>query len=569
MRKPLLLLIALLLTTSICSAQANRGNAEPNVAKKNTVKKKPVTAAEPTPFVWEGANLYFLLVDRFNNGKPTKTVYLGRNKETGKLRGFEGGNLRGIIQKIDEGYFDKLGTNAIWITPIVEQIHDGVDEGTGLSYGFHGYWARDWTSLDPNFGTKKDLAELVEKAHAKGIRILLDGVINHTGPVTKIDTVWPEGWVRTSPQCDYKTFQGTTECTLVANLPDVKTESDQAVELPGFLIAKWKAQGKYEKEMASLDAFFKRTGYPRAPRYYIIKWLTDYIAEFGIDGYRADTVKHTDETVWADFKTQCDYAFAEWKKNNPKKVLDSNKFYTIAEVYNYGISGGRLFDFGDKKVDYYTHGFNNMINFEFKWDAQKDYSFLFSKYSDKLNTDLKGCSVLNYVSSHDDGKPFDANRTKSIESAIKLLLSPGVSQTYYGDETGRSLVIEGTQGDATLRSFMNWDDVKNNPDTQQTLAHWQKLGQFRKNHPAVGAGVNKEVSKNPYVCERSYTRGNYSDRVVIGLDLAKGAKQISVGTAFKNGTAVRDTYSGKTAIVANGKVNLDTEFDIVLLEIKK
>lgn len=559
MRKPLFLLIALLLTTSISSAQA----------KKNTVKKKPVAAAVPTPFVWEGANLYFLLVDRFNNGKPNKTVYLGRNKETGKLRGFEGGNLRGIIQKIDEGYFDLLGTNAIWITPIVEQIHDGVDEGTGLSYGFHGYWARDWTSLDPNFGTKKDLAELVEKAHAKGIRILLDGVINHTGPVTKIDTVWPEGWVRTSPQCDYKTFQGTTECTLVANLPDVKTESNQAVELPGFLVAKWKAQGKYDKEMASLDAFFKRTGYPRAPRYYIIKWLTDYITEFGIDGYRADTVKHTDETVWADFKIQCDYAFAEWKKNNPKKVLDNNKFYTIAEVYNYGISGGRLFDFGDKKVDYYTHGFNNMINFEFKWDAQKDYSFLFSKYSEKLNRDLKGYSVLNYLSSHDDGKPFDANRTKSIESANKLLLSPGVSQTYYGDETGRSLVVEGTQGDATLRSFMNWDDVKNNPETQKVLAHWQKLGQFRKKHPAVGAGVNREISSSPYVCERTYTKGNYSDRVVIGLDLAKGTKQIAVGTAFGNGTTVRDAYSGKTAVVANGKVTLNTDFDIVLLEAKK
>lgn len=559
MRKPLFLLIALLLTTSISSAQA----------KKNTLKKKTVAAAVPTPFVWEGANLYFLLVDRFNNGKPTKTVYLGRNKETGKLRGFEGGNLRGIIQKLDEGYFDQLGTNAIWINPVVEQIHDGVDEGTGLSYGFHGYWTRDWTNLDPNFGTKKDLAELVEKAHAKGIRILLDGVINHTGPVTKIDPVWPEGWVRTSPQCDYKTFQGTTECTLVANLPDVKTESNQAVELPGFLVAKWKAQGKYEKEMASLDAFFKRTGYPRAPRYYIIKWLTDYIIEFGIDGYRADTVKHTDETVWADFKTQCDYAFAEWKKNNPKKVLDNNKFYTIAEVYNYGISGGRLFDFGDKKVDYYTHGFNNMINFEFKWDAQKDYSFLFSKYSDKLNNDLKGYSVLNYVSSHDDGAPFDGKRTKSIESANKLLLSPGISQTYYGDETGRSLVIEGTQGDATLRSFMNWDDVKNNPDTQKTLAHWQKLGQFRKKHPAVGAGVNKEITASPYVCERTFNKGNYSDRVVIGLDLAKGSKQIAVGAAFKNGTAVRDAYSGKTAVVTNGKVTLDTEFDIVLLEVKK
>jgi alpha-amylase len=61
------------------------------------------------------------------------------------------------FSKIDEGYFDKLGINAIWFTPIVEQIHDGVDEGTGLSYGFHGYWARDWTNLDPNFGTKEDL----------------------------------------------------------------------------------------------------------------------------------------------------------------------------------------------------------------------------------------------------------------------------------------------------------------------------------------------------------------------------------------------------------------------------
>jgi alpha-amylase len=66
--------------------------------------------------------------------------------------------------------------------------------------------------------------------------------------------------------------------------------------------------------------FFKRTGYPKTPRYYIIKWLTDYIADYGIDGYRADTVKHTEASVWADFKAQSEYAFATWKKNNPTKV---------------------------------------------------------------------------------------------------------------------------------------------------------------------------------------------------------------------------------------------------------
>lgn len=545
-------LIAMSIVLSSCSSTKN-------VAMKATSK---------TPFVWEGANLYFLMTDRFNNGDPSKDVNFNRNKPTGKLRGFEGGDIKGIIQKIDDGYFEQLGINAIWLTPIVEQIHDGVDEGTGLSYGFHGYWTRDWTALDPNFGTKKDLAELVQKAHAKGIRIVLDGVINHTGPVTEVDSVWPNDWVRTGPTCTYSNFENTTVCTLVKNLPDVKTESTQEVEIPAFLAEKWKTEGRYESEMASLDAFFKRTGYPKLPKYYIIKWLTDYITEFGIDGYRADTVKHTEEAVWADFKTQCDYAFATWKKNNPTKVLDSNPFYTIAEVYNYGISGGQLFDFGDKKVNYYENGFNNMINFEFKWDAKKDYEFIFSKYSNKLNNELKGFSVLNYLSSHDDGGPFDAKRTKTIESGTKLLLSPGISQVYYGDESGRSLVIEGTQGDATLRSFMNWDEIKSNTETQKTLLHWQKLGQFRKNHPAVGAGIHAQISNLPYTFSRTFTKGDFTDKVVVGLDLPIGQKELSVGSVFADGTKLKDAYSGKEVIVTSGKVTINSEFAFVLLELK-
>jgi len=532
----------------------------------SSAQTKKEAAPKKTPFVWEGANLYFLMTDRFNNGDKSNDLVLNRNKKTGKLRGFEGGDIKGITQKIDEGYFDRLGINVIWFTPVVEQIHDGVDEGTGFSYGFHGYWARDWTNLDPNFGTKKELAELVKKAHAKGIRIMLDGVINHTGPVTDIDTVWPKDWVRTDPQCQYSNFENTTACTLVKNLPDVKTESTQEVALPPFLAEKWKKEGCYEKEVASLEVFFKRTGYPRTPKYYIIKWLTDYITEFGIDGYRADTVKHTNESVWADFKTECNYAFSTWKKNNPTKVLDNNPFYTIAEVYNYNISNGQWFDFGDKKVNYYQNGFNNMINFEFKSDAQKDYESIFSKYSDRLNNELKGFSVLNYLSSHDDGSPFDAKRTKSIESGTKLLLSPGIAQVYYGDESGRLLAIEGAQGDATLRSFMNWDAIKSNAETQKTLLHWQKLGKFRKSHPSIGAGIHKEISAQPYTFSRTFSRGNYTDQVAIGLDLPKGKKELAVGSVFKDGAKVKDAYSGKKTIVINGKVTIDSEFDVVLLE---
>ena len=527
---------------------------------------KTAKTASKTPFVWENANVYFLLIDRFNNGDKTNDHTFNRNKTTGKLRGFEGGDIRGVIQKLDEGYFEKLGINAIWMTPVVEQIHDGVDEGTGYSYGFHGYWTRDWSALDPSFGTKKDLAELVQKAHAKGIRILLDAVINHTGPVTAEDSAYPNNWVRTSPKCSYKSYDTYINCTLVENLPDVKTESNEVVALPPFLIEKWKKEGRYEQEVAELDAFFAKTGYPRAPKYYIMKWLSDYITDYGIDGYRVDTAKHTYEDVWADFKKVCDQSFEDFKKNNPEKVLDNNAFFTVGEVYGYNIGSKKLFDFGDKKVDYFANGFTSLINFDFRNEAKMKYEDLFSKYNSILQNDLKGNTVMNYVSSHDDSYPYDKKREKTLESGTKLLLAPGISQVYYGDESARPLDIPGTIGDATLRSMMNWDEIKTNFETQKVLLHWQKLGSFRKNHPAIGAGIHQQISASPYVFSRTYTKDNFTDNVVIGLDLPIGAKEISVGTIFKDGTKLKDAYSGKKVEVLNGKISIDTEFDIVLLE---
>ncbi|EDP71286.1 alpha-amylase G-6 precursor [Flavobacteriales bacterium ALC-1] len=526
--------------------------------------------SQGTPFVWEGANLYFLLTDRFNNGDPSNDVNFDRTKQTGKLRGFEGGDIKGITQKIKDGYFTSLGINAIWMTPIVEQIHGGTDEGTGVTYGFHGYWTKDWTNIDPNYGTKEDLHELVKEAHTKGIRIVLDAVINHTGPVTEKDTVWPEEWVRTGPQCTYDNYENTISCTLVKNLPDIRTESNANVELPPQLVEKWKAEGRYEQEVKELNEFFKRTGHPRAPRFYIMKWLTDYITEFGIDGYRVDTVKHTEEYVWEEFRTECNYAFSEFKKHNSDKVLDDNSFYLVGEVYNYGISSGQFFDFGDKKVNYFEpESFNSLINFEFKWNSkEQDYESLFKRYSDLLRGSLKGFGTVNYLSSHDDGSPFDASREKPLETANKLLLAPGTSQVYYGDESARSLIVEGTVGDATLRSFMNWDFVENNNTTQEVLSHWQKLGRFRANHPAIGVGTHQMITQSPYVFYRSYQKDNYKDIVVIGLGLHKGGKSIDVSKIFADGDIIYDAYSEKTSEVANGRVIIDSEFEVVLLEKK-
>ncbi|MBK8965101.1 MAG: alpha-amylase [Lewinellaceae bacterium] len=522
------------------------------------------------PFLWGNANIYFMLTDRFYNGNPANDLNFGRTAQPGKLRGFMGGDIKGITRKLKAGYFNQLGINAIWFTPVIEQIHGAVDEGTGVSYGFHGYWAKDWTRLDPNFGTGRELAELVKTAHKHGIRVIFDVVINHTGPVTGQDPVWPDAWVRTSPQCTYTGYETTVPCTLVKNLPDVKTEGNAPVELPPFLLEKWKKEGRLDQELAELDAFFLRTGYPRAPRFYIIKWLTDYIREFGLDGYRCDTAKHTEETVWAELRKEADLAFADWKKAHPGTLADGQEFYMVGEVYNYGASGGRLFDFGDRKVDFFSQGFNDLINFEFKSDAQQPYEAIFSKYSRLLHGPLDGHGILNYVSSHDDGGPFDKDRMHPLEAGTKLLLCPGGVQVYYGDETSRSLVIPGTQGDATLRSFMNWDELatnarRNGYALQDVLAHWQKLGRFRRAHPAVGAGVHTMLSEQPYIFKREYRSGQLVDAVVAGLDLPAGAKTIDMAGVFTDGTVLRDYYSGKKAQVRDGKATLDTPFSIVLL----
>ncbi len=518
------------------------------------------------PFIWEGANVYFMMTDRFNNGDPSNDKILNRSKGTGKLRGFEGGDIKGITQKIEEGYFRNLGINVIWFTPVVEQIHGSVDEGTGNTYAFHGYWAKDWTKIDPNYGTEEDLKELVETAHDNGIRILMDVVMNHTGPVTEKDPVWPDNWVRTSPKCDFQKYNTTVTCTLVENLPDIKTESNEVVELPQTLIDKWKAEGRLETEIAELDVFFDKTGLKKSPKNYIIKWLTDYVRELGIDGFRVDTVKHVEEGVWKVLSEQAKLAFAEWKSNNWLKVLDDNEFYMLGELYGYEIDKERYYSFEDQKVDYFANGFDNLINFQFKYDArQGDYEELFNKYTQILNSSLKSKSVMNYVTSHDDGQPFDKERKRTYESATKLLLTPGISQVYYGDETARSLIIEGAKGDATLRSFMNWDDLETE-ETKSLLEHWQKLGTFRRDHPSIGAGKHSMISKSPYVFARSYDDEKIMDKVVIGLDLPKGIKTLKIDSVFEEGTTLTDRYSGIEVSVTNNEVIIDSEYGIVLLE---
>jgi alpha-amylase len=514
---------------------------------------------------WNGATVYFLLTDRFENGDSTNDRALGRPQDGAVLRSFLGGDLAGVLDKLKQGYFDSLGVDAIWMTPFQEQIRGSVNEGTGKTYGFHGYWIRDWTAVEPALGTRDDLRAVVDEAHRRGIRVLMDAVINHTGPVTPLDPQWPNDWVRTSPRCTYQSYVTTVDCTLVDNLPDIRMEQDSAVALPEWLTEKWKREGRLDQELAGLDAFFARTGYPRAPRYYIMKWLTDWVREFGFDGYRMDTAKHFEETVAAQLKQEADLAFADWKQAHPEQVIDDLPFYMVGEVSQWSPSQGRTYNFGDRSVDYFDFGYDGLINFGFPRDAAAPMDSLFTRYSTALHGTLHGEDILNYLDSHDDASPYDPDRKDPIHDGTLLLLAPGGAQIYYGDELARPLHVAGAEGDANLRSFMNWGDLARGGVTADVLEHWRKLGRFRHAHPAVGAGVHRELQATPYIFSRTLETTGLVDRVLVAMDESAGAKTIPVFGVFPNGTTLVDEYSGATGTVANDALALTTPFSLVLL----
>ena len=253
-------------------------------------------------------------------------------------------------------------------------------------------------------------------------------------------------------------------------------------------------------------------------------------------------------------------------------MLDDKDFFMVGEVMNFGVNGfkntpagTRNYDYGDKQVDFFDYGFDSLINMGFATHAKGTMEDIFNTYSKELNNGaLTGVGIINYVVSHDDPEPYDKARKSPYETALKLMLAPGAVQIYYGDELARNLTIEGTTGDATWRSFMNWDDLAKQ-ETQALLTHWQKLGTFRHDHIAVGAGIHKKHSNKPYVFSRSLKSDGKSDQVLVALEMNKGLKTLPVHDVFPNGSQVKDYYSNQIITVNNNEVNFSSPFNIVLL----
>ncbi|MGH7578985.1 MAG: alpha-amylase family glycosyl hydrolase, partial [Gemmatimonadales bacterium] len=123
-------LLGLIGLVAVLAVGCGRGSPAPRVPPEAAT----AIAADPALF-WNSVTVYFLLIDRFQNGDSANDHALGRASDGAVLRDFQGGDLAGVLRKIEEGYFDSLGVSALWMTPFVEQIQGSVDEGTGKTYG--------------------------------------------------------------------------------------------------------------------------------------------------------------------------------------------------------------------------------------------------------------------------------------------------------------------------------------------------------------------------------------------------------------------------------------------------
>ncbi len=537
-------------------------------------------SAVAADFSWPSATVYFLITDRFADGDSTNNVNYGRIVDYGNDRlnaaTFHGGDLLGVLQKAREGYFSDLGVDVVWLTDVYEQIH-GWSAGSGAvndfpHYGYHGYYPLDYTQMDRNYGTIEDMRQLVDELHSQGIRVMLGVNFNDPGYPTFLDAVqlgfaptgmteaeaaqhspghnydqwahwweWPKWWGREWLRCPDEGWDEADKltCTLYG-LPDFKDEKTEPVALPQFLKDKWRLEGSENDPWVNPSARDLRRDHPDwAPADYVIAWIASWVEELGIDGFRCDIVEYVHLNRWKQLSEACNAALNRWRKRHPDNPAAcwTDPVYLTGDFDNASI---------DCKPDYANAGFSSMVNFYFPKHGDLDGIIpVWQAYADSVQA--HPCwHPFNYLN---NSYHREADPDNMIDCATTLLLSPGVAQIFYGDETGRrpnAGAMENVDSDQSFRSDMNWASVDS-----VTLRHFQRLGQIRRLHPVIATG--RQIAIDNHTCVRL----DETDTVLIRVN-PDPAIGIPVASLWPDGTAIEDLYTGQTTTVTNRRAMLPT-----------
>ena len=460
---------------------------------------------------WDESRVYFIVTDRFNDGDASNngTLATGYNKD--KIEAYHGGDLKGITQKLS--YLQELGINTIWITPIVDNVDQIVNEDL-MQTGYHGYWAKDFTKLDEHLGTTADLDELLDEAHKHGIKVMVDIVVNHSGYDDKNKTQLTnfKGMLREGDEVGTDFIHGGYN----SDLPDFKTE---VPEVRNQLIA-WQTA-----------------------------WASHTTANGNsIDYFRVDTVKHVEHETWSELKT----ALAEV---NPA-------FKMIGEFYgaSYNNTGDYL---GNGEMD-------AELDFEFKTVAGKlvngDVDGAEANL-EKRNTALSSSVTMGqFLSSHDeDGFVYGqgGNLAKGKLAASLQMTAKGIPVIYYGEEIGLS--GPNAFGEQNNNRYdMVFDNLTD--DQKDMLAHYKKLLAAREMYSEVLAtGTRTKVAGSNEDGYLVFKRGEGANAVYVALNTTDKAQKISfkvdgiqtvTGETPELVETMTDVYGNKTYAVVDNTVEI-------------
>jgi len=465
-------------------------------------------------FDWDEARIYFMLTDRFADGDPTNNNPNGEDYDKDHPETYHGGDFQGILDNLD--YLDNLGINTIWITPIVDNIDWNMrHDKEGDQYGYHGYWTEDFTQLDEHLGDLETFKELIDSAHDRGIKIMVDVVLNHTGYGLK----------------------STDSGTDISNYP---TDEDRAT-FEG-LIRENPVPG--DDQRGELDGLPDLRTEDPAVREQIVGWQTDWLERARtdrgdtIDYFRVDTVKHVDNTTWNDFKN-------ELTKIKPDFKMIGEWFG--ASINNTGdqLQSGRM---------------DSLLDFEFKNQAA---AFIHGNI-EGIEADLANrnqridntAMMGQFLSSHDEDGFLvtHANNDEGLHkvAAALQITAKGQPVIYYGEEIGMSGVSAGNMDNLEFsenRDDFDWNLV--NKDNKM-LEHYQKLLNIRADYSDIfSKGSRNHLAGTNETGYSIFARTYGEQTVLVGLNTNEDAGESTFDVNLSGGTEVIDIYNNVAYTVSD------------------
>jgi glycosidase len=445
---------------------------------------------------WRDAVMYFVMIDRFADGDPSNNAPVPGVEQPGQ---YQGGDFVGITQKIEAGYFAELGINTLWITSPIDNADNSNPGSDGHNYsGYHGYWPADLNAAESKYGSEAELKQMIDTAHAHGIQVLVDYVMNHVHTQSPIYAQHPE-WF----------------------WPNDNGSGGNCVCGGG---CSWDS----ERLRCWFDPFLPDFDFRNADaRRWSVENAVQWAKKLGVDGFRLDAVKHIETSWLTDVRARVN-----------AEVAFDQKFYMVGETYD-----------GSRDIIKSYVNPNTMLDGQFDFPLRASILEKIVRRDGQMN-DLVGFldsndsfygtgSVMStFIGNHDvpraihtaqdtpmfgawdGGKwaawsgqpslPTSANPFERLMVAYTLLYTiPGIPMIYYGDEWG----MPGA-GDPDNRRFMQWSGYTSN---QQKLRDWlAALGKIRNEHASTRRGTRQTigVSADVFVYKMSTT----GDAVIVALN---------------------------------------------------